>query len=1026
MSHLIVSNYLREIEETIRYGGSNNEATIRGAFIGLINAYAKPRELRLIPEKDLTGTEGKRIIPDGTLKDALRLDHGHYEAKDTKDELDREIERKIAKGYPTVNILFEDSHTAVLIQNGRETMRTEISGDRANIDSLHHLLNAFVDFEPQVISNFRVAVRQFKVDLPQVLAALRTTIDREYAAAKNFKASLDDFLALCQASINPDIVFDDAREMLIQHILTEDIFYTVFNDTQFHRENNIAKELHKVEDTFFTGNTKRATLKKLETYYGAIRQSASGIANHHEKQHFLKAIYKDFYTVYNPKLADRLGVVYTPSEIVRFMLQSTEHLVHKHFGKLLSSKGVEILDPATGTGTFITDLIEHLKHNKKELEYKYKNEIHCNEVAILPYYIANLNIEFTYAQAMGTYAEFPHICFVDTLDNLGFKKRHVGAQDGFNFGISAENTDRVRRQNEKTISVVIGNPPYNANQMSENDNNKNRLYEGIDKRIRETYIHESTAQKTKLYDMYARFFRWASDRVSENGVIAFVTNRSFIASRTFDGFRKVVADEFNEIYLLDLGGDVRANPKLSGTTHNVFGIQTGVAISFLVRSKAKTGCQIFYARRPEMETAEEKMAFLSETGLADVEFERVIPDKNNNWINLTDNNFDEFLPIGNRETKAAKSQAHENAIFKLYSLGVATNRDEWVYDFDKASLEKKAKFLIATYNADVKRIGSKGISKEVVDDLDYDIKWTRAIKRDLANGIRYKFDETHIVVANYRPFVKAYLYRDAHLNEMSNLTTRFFGMGTIQNPSITIMGDSTGKPYFSLAIDRIPDLNFVSPASGGSQTFALFRYDELGNKVDNITDWALKQFGSYYAGSIRRLTKEQIFYYVYAVLHDPIYRDKYALNLVRDFPNIPFYADFAQWVKWGKSLVEMHIGFEHAKPYGLKRVNTKGVKNPKSKLRANKATGTVVLDDETILTNIPNVAWEYKLGNRSAMEWILDQYREAAPKDLKVREKFNIYRFADFKEHVIDLLRRTCTVSVETMEIIYAMKEIPR
>ena len=397
--------------------------------------------------------------------------------------------------------------------------------------------------------------------MPAVLGALRELIDSQALSNSEFIKSLDDFLTLCQDNINKDIVIDDAREMLIQHVLTEDVFYTVFNDTQFHRENNIARELQKVADTFFTGATKKNTLKRLESYYGAIKQSASGIANHHEKQKFLKAIYENFYKVYNPKLADRLGVVYTPNEIVRFMVESTESLVYKHFNKLLHQKGVEILDPATGTGTFITELIEHFKGNKKDLEYKYKHELHCNEVAILPYYIANLNIEFSYSQIMGEYAEFPHICFVDTLDNLGFAQKHKGAQDDlFSAGMTAENTERVKKQNSKKISVIIGNPPYNANQLNKNDNNKNRTYAGVDKRIKETYIHESTAQKTKLYDMYARFLRWASDRLDENGVVAFITNRSFIDSRTFDGFRKVVAQEFNEVYVIDLGGDVRANP----------------------------------------------------------------------------------------------------------------------------------------------------------------------------------------------------------------------------------------------------------------------------------------------------------------------------------------------------------------------------------------------------------------------------------------------------------------------------------
>ena len=284
-------------------------------------------------------------------------------------------------------------------------------------------------------------------------------------------------------------------------------------------------------------------------------------------------------TAYNPKAADRLGIVYTPNEIVRFMIESADYLVHKHFGKLLADPGVEILDPATGTGTFITELIEYLPKHK--LEYKYKNEIHCNEVAILPYYVANLNIELTYKQKMGKYEEFQNICFVDTLDHTSFEKKQMDL-----FAVSTENTARIKRQNDKTISVILGNPPYNAHQENFNHRNANRPYKGIDTAIKNSYIKEGTAQnQIVVYDMYTRFFRWASDRLGQNGIIAFITNRSFIASKAFDGFRKCVDKEFNYVYIVDTQSDVRNNPKISGTKNNVFGIQTGIAVMFLVRVK---------------------------------------------------------------------------------------------------------------------------------------------------------------------------------------------------------------------------------------------------------------------------------------------------------------------------------------------------------------------------------------------------------------------------------------------------------
>ncbi|WP_245267370.1 type ISP restriction/modification enzyme [Methylosinus sp. LW3] len=823
--------------------------------------------------------------------------------------------------------------------------------------------------------------------------------------------------------------------MLIQHILTEDIFARVFDDGDFHRQNNIAKELYALEEKFFTGSAKKNALKQLEPYYAAIRTAASQIPSHAEKQTFLKVIYENFYKVYNPKAADRLGVIYTPNEIVRFMIESADWLCEKHFGKSLVDKGVEILDPATGTGTFICELLEHFRGQKQKLAHKYKEELHANEVAILPYYVANLNIEATYAAITGQYAEFPNLCFVDTLDNVAGLDKFSGHQEELFGAMSEENVERIKRQNQRKISVIIGNPPYNANQQNENDNNKNRAYPRIDLRIKDTYIKESTAQKTKLYDMYARFFRWASDRLKDEGIIAFVTNRSFLDARTFDGFRKIVARDFSEIWVIDLGGDVRANPKLSGTKNNVFGIQTGVAISFLVKRKqAAERARLSYARRPELETRDDKLSFLATTKLSSLEMTDIKPDAKQTWLNQADNDFDNFTPIASKATKAAKTEKDERAIFKIYSLGVATNRDDWVYDFDSRSLTTKIHFLIDTYNRDLFHFNTlKTTDKNAaLKYVDNSIKWTRSVKRNLIAGIKYEFSENNIVVANYRPFISKFMYRENHLNEMPNLTERIFADGKIHNQCITIMGDSSGKPYFSFAIDLIPDLNFVSPASGGSQTFAIKRIGSDGARLDNITDWALAQFTTRYKKLKRPITKDAIFHYVYAVLHDPVYREKYALNLTREFPRIPFYADFWRWAEWGEKLVALHIRYESIEPWPLQRIDAKDEKAARARvapicvLRADKEHGIITLDSETQLGGVPVSAWDYRLGNRSGLEWILDQYKEKTPKDPTIREKFNTYRFADYKEKVVDLLQRVTRVSVETMEIIDAMKALKR
>jgi predicted helicase len=582
MSIQLIKNYQRELAK-VKDLGAMNEMALKRPFANLLQAYCQKKNLTLVEEISIKNDEGKTIRPDGIAKGINRLDWGYWESKDEADDIEEEVKKKFAKGYPQDNIIFEDTQNAILYQAGKRVATANMQDDGKDLDTL---LSKFISFERPEYRAFRDAIEAFKDDVPAIIKALRNLMDTEAKKNPQFTKARDTFLKICQDSINPDITKEDVREMIVQHILTEDIFTTIFDEADFHRSNNIASELEKVILTFFKKDTKKNFFDKVRNYYRAIQAVASKIDDVREKQTFLKVIYEDFYKAYNPKGADKLGIVYTPNEIVRFMIESTDHLLYEHFGKELLSKGVEILDPATGTGTFITDLIDYFPSSKAaQIKYKYEHEISANEVSILPYYIANLNIEFAYQQKMGEYKEFENLVFVDTLDNMGFG--YAGKQQGLFTSISAENLDRIKKQNAKKISVIIGNPPYNANQQNENDNNKNREYPEIDKRIKDTYIKASTAQKTKVYDMYSRFFRWAMDRLGDEGIIAFVTNRSFIDSRTFDGFRKTIQEEFDYIYIVDTQSDVRANPKIAGTTHNVFGIQTGVAVMFLVKVKNK-------------------------------------------------------------------------------------------------------------------------------------------------------------------------------------------------------------------------------------------------------------------------------------------------------------------------------------------------------------------------------------------------------------------------------------------------------
>ncbi|MCB8784974.1 type ISP restriction/modification enzyme [Planktothrix agardhii] len=995
MSKLLISQYYNKVDQIIQYGGSRKETSIRGAFHNLLNEYCRSKDFLLITELEYKTKKGKTVIPDGTIKDALRLDYGYWESKDQYDNLDLEIEKKLAKGYPDDNILFEDSQTAVLIQGGGEILRVSMR----DAEALDNAINAFINYLRPEVQDFRDAISHFKEDLPTILTTLRSLIDQQSTTNKPFQQARDKFWQICQDSINPEISLENIREMMIQHILTEDIFINIFNESQFHRENNIASQLQAVIETFFTGATKRNTLSTIERYYAVIRRTAANIYNHHEKQKFLKAVYENFYKAYNPKAADKLGIVYTPNEIVRFMIESTDYLLHKHFGKILADKDVEILDPATGTGTFIAELIEYLP--KAQLPYKYEHEIHCNEVEILPYYIANLNIEFTYQQKMGNCPEFHNICFMDTLDHTVFADKQLEL-----LSMTVENTARIKRQNDRKISVIMGNPPYNAKQENFNQNNANRYYQAIDNSIKETYIKQGKSQnQIVVYDMYTRFIRWASNRLSKNGIIAFITNSSFIDAKAFDGFRKVVSQEFSEIYVIDLGGNVRTNPKLSGTVHNVFGIQTGVAISFLVKKSEndQERCRVFYTRRSEFDTSDEKLNFLATTKFNEIDFQHINPDKNNNWINQTDNNFDSLLPL------VSKKILLDNSLFLLSSLGILTNRDEWVYDYSNQNLINKMLFFNKIYNQSVKN-----------NVIDYSIKWSSSLEMYWKSKIQGEHDPNLIRTTLYRPFFKQFHYTEKIFNHrLTKNHYEILGKNLDQeNYCIVFNTISSPKSFHVLVSNCLVDGHLT----GDSQCLPIYSYDKEGNCIDNITDWGLTQFQTHY--NDKTIKKIDIFHYTYAVLHNPIYREKYEQNLKRDFPRIPFYDNFPQWVTWGKQLMELHINYETINPYPLTRVNSSEteITNPKPKLKADKIKGEIILDTVTSLTDIPKTAWEYRLGNRSALEWILDQYKEKKPKDETIAKQFNNYRFADYKEQVINLLMRVCTVSVETVKIIQAME----
>lgn len=987
---------IKEYKKCIEDAASQSEANLRFCFETLLAGYAKEEKLKLDREKSLSS----RKRPDGTIV-YKTWNIGYWESKGADVDLEKAIEKKLLD-YPecTFNLLFENGKTIILYQNDKQVKHISVSRDDK---MLHECLNRFVRFRPPIIQDAVEGFEKFKKALPELLKSLQGTIRTKEALKPHFKGLKEKFRNECE-DIKLYISLEDIDEMLIQHILTADIFEKVFEDSYFHRDNHLAKNMNDLQRGLF-GDQRRIDFlpEYIKTSYDYLLSAAIHV-NEREKQTFIKEIYEYYYKKHDPKGADTGGVVYTPTEIVKFIVRNADALLKKHFEKGISDEEVNMLDPATGTGTFVCELIEQM--DKNSLPNKYKNHLFANELSLLAYYIAALNIEQAYKKKIGEYKEFEGLCFVDTLD---LDVSYEGKQTKLLAGISDENVRRVEAQQEKPIHLIIGNPPYNASQRNENENNKNREYPEVDKRIKDTFVKKSTAQKTMCYDMYARFYRWAMDRLKNEGMVAFITNRSFIDARSFDGFRRIVQRDFDHAYVVDLGGDVRAKGSAAGG--NVFDILTGVAIMFLIRKKGNKKCCIHYFAYPNTDDKKTKLQKLSKDKLADLALERITPD-NANWINKSTSNFDKLLiPVGNKQTKLAKEQVREQALFKLYTNGVKTDRDNWVYDRSTRRLKQKMSHSISEIK---KFLANKDHSYPTT------IKWSRDLKNKFHSSkwSPKDFDKSLIVQSLFRPFTKLHYYADKYWSDVltSNHTETFGEKLNKKNICICFVSTGNPKPFHVIATKHLPDLHLT----GDAQCLPFYRYTAEG-RMDNITEWGLVQFQTHYED--RAITRQQIFAYTYAVLHAPSYRERYALDLNRNYPRLPFYEAFSALAELGQQLLDLHTDYEEVSLYGLRRVD-KALERPLPRLRrSRKEPDCIDIDDATTLRGVPPEAWGYKLGTRSALEWVLSQYKEKKD-ELPTIDGLQPYRFSDYKEEVIELLQKVCTVSCETVKLVSEIDQL--
>ena len=703
----------------------DHEGAVRSAFQEVLAGYSRKLHWTLVTEYRMKGRQGQIAI-DAALIDSIQQKMGFWEAKDERDDLEREVRRKIERGYPTSNIIFQAPTRAILYQKG---IRQGLNEDISDGKNLAELLHTFFEYLPPDYEEWKQSIEEFKARLPEISEGVQSLIEKERRGNRDFVTAFEAFYALCRQAINPNLTAEAVERMLVQHILTERIFRRIFNNPDFTRRNVIAAEVEKVISSLTHRAFDRdAFLAQLDHYYRAIEKAAENTETYTERQGLLNTVYERFFQGYSPKEADTHGIVYTPQPIVDFMVRSVEDILEKEFGRSLADHNVHILDPFVGTGNFITRVMRQIAETDKgALPYKYEHELHCNEVMLLPYYIASMNIEHAYLDVTGEYKPFNGICLVDTFELEEHK------QSSLSF-MTEENAQRVRLQKQSDIFVIIGNPPYNMGQIDESDQNKNRKYLTLDEKVRSTYIAESNATLlNKLSDPYVLAFKWATDRLGEEGIVAFITNNSFIDQVAFDGMREHLRNDFDCIYLLDLGGNVRKNPRLSGTTHNVFGIQVGVSINLLVRYGSKFPQRrngIWYARIDEYWRKEQKYRYLEGAGSrANVEWTELQPDTRNNWITEgLHSHFAAFVPIADPQLKSLKKR-NVTALFKLFSLGLVTNRDPYTYNFSREGVENVAKKFLNVYNNAVALAKSRKEDKprDLVNFEDPNIKWTRQV-----------------------------------------------------------------------------------------------------------------------------------------------------------------------------------------------------------------------------------------------------------------------------------------------------------
>lgn len=810
-------------------------------------------------------------------------------------------------------------------------------------------------------------------------------------------AEFQKFLKSLRYNINDSISENQAIEMLAQHLITKPVFEALFDTYSFVMNNPVSKSMDKILAILDDQGLMKEQ-EKLESFYESVRVRAEGIDNLKAKQDIIIQLYDKFFKVGFKETTERLGIVFTPTEVVDFIIHSVDDVLKKHFDKSLASEGVHVLDPFTGTGTFVTRLLQSGLIPKKDLLRKYTQEIHANEIVLLSYYIAAINIEETFHSIHGgEYVPFEGIVLTDTFESTENK-------DSFMDELFNENNARLKKQQEEPIFAIIGNPPYSARQTNDNDNNKNLSYPLIDEEIKNTYVkYSKVTNKNTLYDPLIRAFRWSTDRIVEQGIVAFVVNGSFIDSPTANGIRKCFNEDYNHLYIFNLRGDQRTQGEQSKREGGkIFGSGSRNSIAIIIMVKdGSNNHDIYYHDIGEYLSREKKLNILSDLkSINNIDWEIIEPDENNDWINKKSKEFQKYLSI-------------DKDIFMVKSLGVSSNRDSWVCGFSRGNVQHNTERMIKNFNNELDRLENLKNIDEKIANLNSDtrfISWSGGLKQLFSKGEKISLNHDELAVHIYRPFTKKWVFYDKKVIERTRKWKEIFGT---KNKMILVPNNGSKRNFATLIVENIPDLNFFY---GGAQGFVLnddSRKVSLFSETEtyNISETALQHFN---------LSEEDLFYYIYAILHSKEYRNKFENDLKKEFPRIPKVKNIMALVEIGKELANLHLNYETVNPYEDLEIkyatNNPSYEVSKMKFIKKGDKSSIIFNKDITISNIPDKVYLYDLNGKSAVEWLMEQYQLKEDKSSGIIDNPNMY--SSNEKYIFDLLLSIINVSLRTVELI--------